>query len=186
MTNSKPTPKAAAPTRPARTSNPKSTISKRKPAPPPRPKAPLDKPVPYPSEYKFVSWWDPEGRGGQWRARIRDRSGTELFRGLFKPADDTAEAHAAAAELAARAAAVYLHAHERGEEASFDAAGLPQTPRFTGVSEDKKTGKFRATIEEGGTSVNLGSYTTKKKAALAYDARAWPLGRRTNLKKFRK
>ena len=120
--------------------------------------------------------------------RIKDGGGKEASLGLFKPADDTQEARAAAAELGARAAARHLHASGRGELASFDADGVhPQTPRFIGVNEEKRdgvaTGSWIATIEEGGRTARIGVYDSAEEAARAYDARARPLGRVTNFRK---
>ena len=108
----------------------------------------------------------------------------------FKPAADTQEARDAAAESAARAVAVWLHANGRGEQASFDAAGLhPQQPRLIGVSEDTRegvaTGHWKAQIDEGdgrGTQ-HIGVYRTAKLAALAYDKHARRLNRPTNFGK---
>ena len=112
------------------------------------------------------------------------------MREFFKPADDTQEARDAAAELAARAVAKWLHDNGRGEQASFDAAGIqPQQPRFIGVSEDTREGvatvHWKAQIDEGGGrgTQHIGVFPTAKLAALAYDERARRLGRPTNFGK---
>jgi outer membrane biosynthesis protein TonB len=194
-TSSRPTPAAAKSSKPtpaaARISHPK--ISKPKPKPKPlprapraRPKAPQAEPGPYQSGYTFVTW-----RNGKWRALslIRGSDDKDLLREWFKPAADTQEARAAAAELAARAVAAQLHDLGRGEQASFDKAGLPQQPRLIGVSEDTRqgvaTGKWKAQIDKGdgrGTQ-HIGVFRTAKLAARAYDAHARLLNRPTNFKK---
>jgi hypothetical protein len=142
------------------------------------------KPGPYQSGYKYVTW-----RDGKWRALIRDSNDNDLFREYFTPAADTQEARAAAAESAGRAVAAQLHDLGRGEQASFDKAGLPQQPRLIGVSEDTRqgvaTGKWKAQIDRGdglGTQ-HIGVYRTAKQAALAYDKQARLLNRPTNFKK---
>lgn len=43
---------------------------------------------------------------------------------------------------------------------------------YKGVSYDRQTGKFRASIKCNHKSLNLGRYTTKEKAALAYNQKA--------------
>ncbi len=125
----------------------------------------------------------------KWRALIRDSNDNDLLREYFKPAADSQEARDDAAESAARAVAVRLHQIGRGEQASFDKAGLqPQQPRLIGVSEDTRqgvaTGKWKAQIDEGdglGTQ-HIGVFRTAKQAALAYDKIARLLNRPTNFK----
>ena len=79
---------------------------------------------------------------------------------------------------------LYMYVQQRSLQYFPSHQGIPpEALSLTGVSEDKKTGKWRATIQVKGKSKNLGSYTEYADAALAYDARARPLGRRKNFKK---
>jgi hypothetical protein len=52
------------------------------------------------------------------------------------------------------------------------------------VSKVKKTGNWVARIRDGTSQVNIGTFTTQKAAAEAYDARALELGMPTNFNQY--
>ena len=94
------------------------------------------------SGHPFVTWYP---RRRAWRAQVGHNSKLTLV-GMFKPAEDTDEARAAAATRAAVEVAKHLGTIGRGGEASVDAAGRPRqaqrsanfSSRFVGVSRDER------------------------------------------------
>ncbi len=139
--------------------------------PPPPPVAPLN---PGKVSSQFFGVCLDNGKK-KWRAEFRHNGKTVFLGANF----DTEIA-------AAKAVDVWLRENGRAAEANFDESGsfvprvATKSSKYRGVSWDKKSNQWNASIKVAGKKENLGYFDDEAEAARAFDTRAAELGRPTN------
>jgi hypothetical protein len=131
------------------------------------------------SKHHNVSW---SSRAGQWRARVWDGN-TPIHLGYFDEEDD-----------AGREVDKWTRDNRKEGDKhwkfNFGSDGVlaerqsSDSSKYRGVYPVKKTGRWQASIWDGTSQVNIGTFATQEGAAEAYDARALELGRPTNFNQY--
>jgi hypothetical protein len=119
-----------------------------------------------------VRWYRPLQK---WQARITSNGKTENL-GYFDVEDDAAREYDKKAASLRR----LVNFPVPGQDPAVKAGAHGMVSRYTGVSWSKARRVWTSSITINAKSIYLGSYSSEKGAAQAFDERAGPLGRRVN------
>jgi len=129
-------------------------------------------PPKYKSKYVGVRWHRPNQK---WQARITSNGKTENL-GYF----DSEEAAARAFDKKATSLRRLVNFPGPGQDPVVKQGAQGMASRYTGVGWAKKPRVWTSSININGKRIHLGSHSSEKGAAQAYDERAGPLGRGVN------